>query len=366
MWAIQNRTLYAVGKTWIRNASGAEVWIVAVKVTYDIVRNPKHPSDQGSVRVASVQPPINTGPMPYADSPSLCFETDLGPPKQATDVLLNGHAYSPNGQPMTELPAGWQLQWQGGLMQRFAAVRGNRYRQSHWLSLSKTSDPEPFIKMPLRWERAWGGLPVDQHKEPDPNPLGCGTRADAQGRVWLPNIESVHHPVTSPSYRGPPMAFGPIPSQWPQRRHYAGTYDEAWRRTRHPLLPSDFDARHHQVAPPEQQVPGHLKGGEAVVLVNLVPPAFGCGERLAFNLPKLSLAFETHFFDGSVQSSRSVIHSVILEPDFPRVSIVHHTHLPCHAKVNQLRHTVVREKSRPLDASSDTYPSDTHTGQATT
>lgn len=350
MWEVNNQTPYAVGKTWIRDKDGAEVWIVAIKATYDLVREAGQPSDQGTARLATVQLPVNTGPVPFPDSPSLQYENDLGPPKPATDVWLNGHVYSPNGQPITELPVGWQLQWQGGQMQRFAAVRGNRHRKKNALGLASTSAPEPFVSLPLRWERSWGSDVEDAKSSPPSgaptplhhNPLGCGTRADEQGRVRIPDVESLHHP-------GTPMGFGPVPSQWPLRRQYAGTYDAAWRATRHPLLPQDFDARHHQVVPPEQQVPGHLKGGESVVLVHLVPHTFGCGDRLAFHLPKITLGFETHFFDGTTQTSRSVIHNVILEPDFPRVSIVHHMHLPCHAKVNQLKQTVVREKKRPLD-----------------
>jgi hypothetical protein len=348
MWEVNNQTPYAVGKTWVRDKDGSEVWIVAVKVTYDLVREPGQTKDQATARLAKVQLPINNGPVPYADSPSLQYETDLGPPKPATDVWLCGQAHSPDGQPVSELAVGWQLQWQGGLMQRFAAVRGHRHRKSNSFGVASTSSPEPFVSLPLRWEYTWG-IDADENKGLSGttdalhhNPLGCGVLADAQGQVRLPNVESLHRP-------GTPMGFGPLPSHWPTRRQYAGTYDATWLATRHPLLPQDFDVRHHQAAPPEQQVLGHLKGGEAVVLVHLVPHTFGCGDRLAFHLPKMTLGFETHFFDGSTQTSRSVIHNVIFEPDFPRVSIVHHMHLPCHAKVNQLKQTIVREKSRPLD-----------------
>lgn len=86
-----------------------------------------------------------------------------------------------------------------------------------------------------------------------------------------------------------------------------------------------------------------------MVLVNLTPPGFVADGKLAFRLPKLSLAFQTYFLDGSMITSRSVIHSVILEPDYPRVSIVHHMALPCHDRVNRLDKTRIQQKQRPLD-----------------
>ena len=35
MWGIDNRTPFAVDRTWIRDSEGAEIWVVAVKATYD-------------------------------------------------------------------------------------------------------------------------------------------------------------------------------------------------------------------------------------------------------------------------------------------------------------------------------------------
>jgi hypothetical protein len=59
----------------------------------------------------------------------------------------------------------------------------------------------------------------------------------------------------------------------------------------------------------------------------------------------LYLGFETRFYDGSreVHKNRS-LHTVILEPDFPRISLVWHTALPCHFKVQKLERTIVTLK----------------------
>ena len=192
------------------------------------------------------------------------------------------------------------------------------------------------------------------------NPVGCGIAPDvreaARGLVRLPNVESIEHLISGPGSRPAPIGFGPIASHWQPRRRYAGTCDKAWQQHRSPLLPEDLDPRHWQAAPPEQQVIGYLKGGEPVALVHLTPSGFAPNGRIGFTLPRVTLAFETRFRDGSVERSRSVIHSVTLEPDVTRVSVVHHMSLPCHPKVNLLERTIVREKRRPLQragASSD-------------
>ena len=47
-----------------------------------------------------------------------------------------------------------------------------------------------------------------------------------------------------------------------------------------PLLPSDFDRRFFNAAPPDQIAPGFLKGDEPVVILNASPSG-----RISFSLP---------------------------------------------------------------------------------
>jgi hypothetical protein len=336
MWAIDNRTPYAADRTWIRDAEGAEVWIVAVKATYDVLPD-------GSTRISSKQVPVNSGPMPHPGLKSLLYDTDLGPPKTATDIVLAGHAYSQDGLPVTELPVGFRV----GALSRAARVFGNRSWQRSLLG-TVASKPEPFTRMPLVYERAFGGDDIES-KRFSGNPLGRGIKTEADDRIWLPNIESIESPIRNPGSFPPVVGFGPIPSHWPRRRQYAGTYDDDWIEHRRPLLPKDLDARFWQIAPPEQQIAGHLKGGETIVLANLTPARYVAHGRLAFTLPKLTLAFQTYFFDGTMERSRATIHTLVLEPDRPRVSVVYHMALPCHPKVNLLDRTLVTQKIRPLD-----------------
>lgn len=336
MWALDNRTPYPADSAWIRGPDGAEIWVVAVKVTHDILPN-------GSVSLASEQTPPSRGPEPHPQLASLRYDSDLGPAKAATDILLNGHAYSQNGRPITELPIGFRL----GKVVRRAWVIGDR----HWelgIFSDSISRTQPFVSMPLVAERAFGG-DEPEHKRYSGNPLGQGAKPGAEGKIWLPNIEHPDAMVRHRRDRPGACLFGVIPSHWPARARYAGTYDAEWQANRYPLPPSDLDPRHWQLAPTEQQQPGHLNGGERVLLLNLTPPGFVRDGRAAFNLPKVSLNFDTLFQQGQRHSSRAVIHSVILEPDHPRVSVVYHMALPCHALVNQLQVTRITEKTRPLD-----------------
>jgi hypothetical protein len=52
------------------------------------------------------------------------------------------------------------------------------------------------------------------------------------------------------------------------------------------------------------------------------------------------------FYDGSREIHKDrKLHSVILEPDYPRVSLVWHTWLACHFKVQKLESTIVTLKT---------------------
>jgi hypothetical protein len=106
-----------------------------------------------------------------------------------------------------------------------------------------------------------------------------------------------------------------------------------------PLLPDDFDPRFYQAAPGDQQVPGYLSGGEEVELENLTP-----GGSLKFRLPRTDLWFRTRFGrDRRLHAAQ--LQSVTIEPDVPRVVMMWHSTLDCHALLDRLDVTLVRERS---------------------
>lgn len=335
MWQLDNRTPYAAERTWVRDRDGAEIWLVAVKCSFDI-------SPDGETSIAAGQPPVAQAPV-FADEaaprPSLRYEMDLARTKLTTDVLLIGHAHAPGGVPVTQLDVGLRV----GPIAKRLRVTGDRV----WLG-GVPSEPEPFSAMPLVWERAYGGVDPWTRDAPLPqfdvrNPVGTGfvtEAAHAEG-VRLPNIEYPDQCVRTWSDRPEPAGFGPLCNHWQPRAGFAGTYDEAWRRDRLPLLPMDFDDRHYQCAPVDQQAPRFLVGGEPVALINVWP----LGEMLRFELPRVILGLETFFSDGQRRRhERPVLHTVIVEPDHSRVALVWHSALPCHPKVHKLLKTRIIEK----------------------
>jgi hypothetical protein len=333
MWQVDNRTPFAVERSWVRDRSGAEVWLVAVKCTFDV-------GPDGSTEVSPEQPPVLRVPEYFGEPgmSSLKYEADLVPTKTTTDVVVHGHACAPEGRPVTQMEAGFRV----GPVQKVVRVSGDRT----W-GAAGISAPRPFTKMPLVYERAFGG--VDRRSgHPDRdwdwrNPLGTGfavSRENLAG-VALPNIEYPGDAVVAWNDRPRPAGLGPIGSHWQPRAGFAGTYDDNWMKSRRPLLPDDFDDRFFQCAPQDQQAPAFLRGGEPVVLYRLTAE----GET-RFSLPKIFLGFDTRFLDGSREIHRERrLHSVILEPDYPRVSLVWHTALPCHFKVQKLERTIVTLKT---------------------
>lgn len=333
MWQVDNRTPFAVERGWVRDRDGAEIWLVAVKATFDI-------KPDGSTEVAPVQPPVLRVAEHHGDpgTSSVKYDADLVPTKKTTDVLLVGHAHAPPGTSATQLDVGFAV----GPVRKTLRVIGDRT----WGSFG-ASAPAPFQRMPLVYERAFGG--VDRRsKTPEKdwewrNPVGTGftvSRRNADG-LRLPNIEDPGQLIGSWSDRPAPAGFGAIASHWQPRVAWAGTYDDRWMKTRQPLVAEDMDDRYYQCAPLDQQAPHFLRGGEAVVLHRLT-----AGGSLRFALPKLHLGFETRFHDGSreVHANRR-LHTVILEPDGPRVSLVWHSALPCHFKVHKLERTIVTLKT---------------------
>lgn len=326
MWQLDNRTPFAAERGWVRDRDGTEIWLVAVKASFTLQAD-------GAARVAGSQPEVLRGPLHRGDatSTSLAADADLIRTKVATDVLLDGHAHAPGGEPVTELDVGLAVAGRAKVLKVF----GDRVWQGR--SIGR---PAPFTAMPIVWERAFGG--ADPKAEPaawdERNPVGQGFATHAEhvdGRP-LPNIEHPDHLIHGWKDRPEPAGFGPLCSHWTERRRFAGTYDDRWQRERLPLLPDDFDDRHYQCAPADQQHPGFLRGGEAVTLLNLTPG----GGTWRFALPRVFLGMETVFGDGHRETHVPPrLHTVLIAPDERRVSLVWHSALPCHPRVLKLERT---------------------------
>lgn len=342
MWQLVNNTPFAAERAFVRDKNGAEVWLVAVKGTYEI-------KPDGATALAEKQVEVCMAPEYFGepDKSSLKYESDLVHIKLNTDIILHGHAYAPSGRSATSVDVMMKV----GKFSKTLRVFGDRYWQNGLIGL-KITEPQPFVKMPIIYERAFGG--VDQ-KSADPkkhgwerrNPLGTGFTVASEHLVAqrLPNVEYPNELISSWKQRPHPAGFGPIARDWSPRVELAGTYNKKWEKERLPLLPVDFDERFYQCAPEDQQMPGYLKGGEPVELHHLSPRGL-----LRFMLPRVWLTFNTSL-GGEIVEHRAKLHTVILEPDFPRVILVWHTSLPCHNKEHKLRKTVITEKEFILTSS---------------
>lgn len=207
------------------------------------------------------------GDVHHDDDPtaSLRYESDFAWWKPRADCLLVGHCWVPEGRPRSAC----DVRFRAGPVDATLRVTGERRWGLPWAPLSPVLGPEPFARMPLRFERAAGG-PRDRR-----NPVGRGRRfeEDAEGRPFrpLPNLE---HPGTrwrSPWRRPRPAGFGPVHRTWKPRSRRLGTYRRKWRKQRFPWLPDDFDWSHFNAAPPELRAPGYLRGDEDLRLEHLHP-----------------------------------------------------------------------------------------------
>lgn len=245
---------------------------------------------------------------------------DVVPYKPGTDVVVLGHAHAPHGRPVAELTASVKV----GDLHKSIAVVGDRHwrRAAAGFGLAMT-EPEPFERMPLRYERAFGGCPPSQREQPRPdrderNPVGtgyCVTERDAQG-MRLPNLEAPEARIAAWRSVPPVAGFGAIDAHWASRRRFAGTFDAEWRRNQRPYLPRDLDPRFYSVASPGLFSPVTLFGELPVELLHLSPTPV-----LRFVLPdvRVHMSFQ---LGGQEQQRHAELWTIVLEPDERRVSMV--------------------------------------------
>lgn len=184
----------------------------------------------------------------YGDNParSVRASSDIAPYLEAVDILFVGHAYPPGGVPAPGVTARLGVvrgSW--SLLDKIIEVHGDRASSPG----QPPSDPRPFQKMPLVYERAYGGIGSSE------NPLG----------VALPNLL-----YADPARRAEPAGFGPISCYWPLRKRLLRGYSRQLLDLRIAEIPDEFDAAYFQAAPPDQRIPS-LQGDELIILQGLHP-----------------------------------------------------------------------------------------------
>jgi hypothetical protein len=312
---IVNTTPFLADKFVAQDPEGRESLVIIVKCTYTLNED------------MTLSPAENQAPLQMADDyfgapgeSSIRYESDLVPLKLATDIVMVGHAHPPGGYAKQI-----DVMLSVGPYRKTCRVFSDREWKKA-LGMAIASDPAPFDKIPLVYERAFGGKDQsapedDKHEAESRNPIGCGFTAKKSRlrpeEVTLPNIEDPNELIERMRDRPPPAGFGFIGRQWQPRVAFAGTYDQAWMDTRSPLLPEDFDERYYNGAHPDLVTKEHLKGGEAVEIVNASPQG-----TLKFTLPtfKPRIALVSALLEREFLEPR--FDTLILEPDEKRVVLV--------------------------------------------
>jgi hypothetical protein len=335
MWHVANQTPFAADYGWVMDKNGNKIWLVVAKATFNI-------HSDGRCSLAAENDPVRQVAQPYGQfgQSSLKYETDLAGVKATTDVLVLGDAVAPKGYVATSLDVSLRA---GPLFKRLR-ITGDRVWKAGVLG-PRISEPTPFERMPMSYERAFGGWdraaaqPVDYRLE-ERNPVGTGFAVREENCVGmhLPNVEYPSHLISSWKDHPPPAGLNAVDCAWLPRRQLAGTYDDAWRRNRFPLWAEDFDPRYHNCSPADQQPGQYFTGGEHIELAGMSESG-----TLVFDLPKLGLAFRTRF-GGERVDQEGQLCTVIIEPNVPRVMLAWQASLVCNRRADELDETLVVEK----------------------
>jgi hypothetical protein len=313
----ENATPFAFEPLYLLDEDARPVLVVVVKGTFEVGR-------EGRCAAAEKQIPVNLGGEYWGEDgekASIKYEPEVAFMKPATDVVMLGHAYAPTPR-TTEMVVSLQV----GPVRKHVQIFGERlfYRAAGKIGMTS---PLAFEKMPLIYERAFGGW---DRSHPDKtlhtcelrNPLGVGFRGKSKAfeeGLRLPNLEDPRVPLRNFGEAPPPAGFGFVAPHWQPRAALTGTYDEAWTKSRAPLLPKDFDRRHLNAASPGLIAPGYLRGDESVAAVGVKPD----GQPFMFALPAVAPPVaRVALTYGDARVVRTVLDTVIVEPDDDRVLLL--------------------------------------------
>ncbi len=264
------------------------------------------------VALDAAEPLSGDVPLHEEGPASLAYASDLAPFKPKADVTLTGHAHTRSGQcEATTVTLGF-----GSSRWSLAAIGDRRWEGE------AMSTPAQFERMPLTWERAFGGLGKA-------NPVGRGAAG-----VLLPNLEDAHRLITETSDAPAPVCFAPVPREWPARSGRLGSYDAAWLRDRWPYFPADFDWSYFNAAPARQQI-DYPRGDERFELCGVHPKHAVVTGQLAGTRARAFALRTTGLGDamgGAFQEISMRLDTVAFDADAMRVHLVWRGHLDVSAE----------------------------------
>jgi hypothetical protein len=327
MLQLKNNTPFAATFTFFPNENGVDTLYIMVKATFLI----------GEKWVlASSQIPLQQGDEYWGEpaKSSLRFSSDYHTGKSGTDILMTGSACTPDQRPLRQMDVGIQV----GLVSKVVRVFGDRF----WNN-DQITQPEPFVTMPLVYERAFGGQDLingETLREAETrNPVGRGFTGQKHTTELngfpLPNLECPDNLIRDYRDRPAPACFAPVAPNWQPRAGFAGTYDDNWQQTRAPYLPDDYNPRFMNVAPPDLIYPGYLQGGEAVRIIGMHPAG-----DLGFTLPYVNLSNKV-LVAGQEMTSPFNIETLMLDPNHRQLSMVWRAALACDKKLTKIQQITV-------------------------
>ncbi len=252
----------------------------------------------------------------YAGQPGLSGlvrASELSPRKAKVDVVLAGAIVF--AQPTTTIDVELSL---GDQLVKRARVFGDRYWLPGVMADLTPSQPRPVTRVPIAWERSFGGADPEDASVVEPrNPAGTGVAKDPktlQGKP-APSFEDPNNLLPVRLGRPAPVGFGPIAAHWQERRALAGTYDEAWEKARRPLPPVDFSLEYFNVAPKDQRILEY-QPGEELRLLNMTTAV---RERIRLPVLEVPVTFAT---SEEMSEEIALVDTVIVEPEERRLSLL--------------------------------------------
>jgi uncharacterized protein YjbI with pentapeptide repeats len=192
--------------------------------------------------------------------PGVARGLDMGMPKVHGEVLISGFAFAGGNKYVKEQKAGFTI----GSLTKDIRVLGDR----KWCKCGsnyKSTDPEPFNKMPITYDLAFGG------EEFSENTSGCGYESVKNNNFVIPNIESTNSPVTDIGAVYETEGFLPLDLTVPSQQKKAGTYNDYWLKNEYPGYPSDIDWTIFNVARKDQRINEFFNGNECYEIRNMHP-----------------------------------------------------------------------------------------------
>lgn len=321
-----------------------------VKFTYDIVK--------GRCQRGAVEPLHHDIRDPEV-TPRWAPGSDFWPTKLETDVVVRGSAHGPGGRAVRSSKVRVMVGDQGKAIQ----VYGNRLVEWRARGNMKFGSPEPFTEMPITWANAYGGwdcrvplgdepptlagisrLEFDHPGVYPRNPWGRGyivVNEPGDG-IMLPNLEDPTRLLTPGNLvTGDPRAWfkQPLPACFEftsafmfPRFCWLGA--EAWF---HPPADARLPEVELGLLPPDfRALSGNLSDAPIVLqegAVGLVFASVADGtpiivEGMHPELPRLEFALPgaprlEFIIEGEVSQVRPQLTNILIEPDFPRVSLTY-------------------------------------------